>query len=176
MRFSYSSRAIVALTFAATLAGPMVSADPDEVVDDLQSPQDVQAHYDAANRSYVLSWQAPENASANTTYKVYRDGGLLGVSSGLTFTDADLPDLATWTYTITAQSDSVESVPATLVVVDFAILGPNPRLLGRESPIHYETPNIGSPHTCLLIVLGWGPTPPYLFGFDDDCLQDMIGP
>lgn len=172
---------MVAVALLSTLAGP-VQADPLDVLD---SPYDVEGHYDASTNSFVLTWQASPDAPSGTTYNVYRDSDLLGSIAATTFTDAAMPNAATWTYTITAQHGTTESSPAVLMVFDaswaltpWALPLPGQFMMGgpTSSSIEYKTRwgQLGGP--CPLIAIGWGPNPPYLFGVDEDCLEEIIHP
>lgn len=170
----------------AILAAPAVQAEPWDV---LMSPYDAQGQYDATNHSFVLTWQAPANAPNGTTYHVYRDGGLLGIIANATFTDANLPDLATWTYRITAQHDAVESSPATLVIANPAAINSSPPrshmmtygpIIWFKGPfIEYYGPGgaagnlLNETEPCTLIGFGWGPDPPYIAHIDEDCIWEI---
>ena len=157
------------------LAAPTAFADPL-----LQAPSDVQGHYDAVADSFVLSWLDSEGA----TFRVYRDGTLLGTVTEPTFQDANLPDALSWTYQVTMQEEGAESAPATLFVVrpndasnlgsgeGMEVPGPNGPIAKTHGPV---VPG-GLPEYCTITTLGWGPDPPYAFSVDEDCLRDLIGP
>lgn len=184
----WKASASLSLALLALLAPATVQADP---WDELQSPQDAHGTYDAINDSFVLAWQAPDGAPANTTYHVYRDGDLLGILAQPNFTDFALPNTATWTYQITAKYGTLESAPVTLVVVNsgaisshaphhrMMMFGPFVQIQGQSmyyygpgAPMIWPLGNETDP--CNIIVVG-GTEPPFLFSIDWACFWDLVG-
>ena len=60
----------------------------------------------------TLAWAASATA---TSYKVYRDGVLVGTVTDATFTDTGLIDATTYLYTVTALNGAAASAPSTAV-------------------------------------------------------------
>ena len=63
------------------------------------------------NQEVALQWQPVPNA---TSYNVYRDGILIDSTTSTSFTQTDLTNGQTYTYTITAVNADGESLPATV--------------------------------------------------------------
>jgi fibronectin type 3 domain-containing protein len=64
------------------------------------------------NAQIVLSWTASANAQS---YRVYRNGALVGSPTGTTFTDTGLVNGTAYSYTITAVNGSATSAASTAV-------------------------------------------------------------
>ena len=85
--------------------------------------------------SLSLAWDAAEGA---TSYKLYRDGGLLATLTGTTYTDTDVSPNSSYTYTVSGVNSEGEGDPAELtastsegyvvqiIEISGAVLTPNP--------------------------------------------------
>jgi len=71
-----------------------------------------------------LAWTAPANGPRVLVYyQVYRDGSMIGSTTGLTYTDAGLGN-GSYSYYVTAVYDNGESLPSNIVVLEVEILYP----------------------------------------------------
>ena len=64
----------------------------------------------------VLQWEA---ATMAESYKIYRDGELLGHSSGTDFVDYTATPQQSYHYTVTGRTAFIESNPSNVVYVDW---------------------------------------------------------
>ena len=63
-----------------------------------------------------LQWNAPSGSGTTTGYRVYRDGTLVGSPTDTTFTDPGLASGQSYSYTVSAVTDGVETAKAGPVV------------------------------------------------------------
>ncbi|MHB1262563.1 MAG: hypothetical protein ACYC2H_12705 [Thermoplasmatota archaeon] len=111
-----SSMPVLALLLIVAM--PLAAADVP-----VAPPMDLQAS--AVPEGVQLTWSAPIDASAATTYSVYVDGILVQAGiEGLSFLDTSTSSSAT-VYAVTAVSAVGESVPALTTFTTCIVIDPN---------------------------------------------------
>ena len=86
----------------------------------------------------ILQWQ---KATMAESYNIYRDGQLIGHSSGTAFTDHEANSQHSYRYTVTGRTNYVESNPSNIVYVDWTTDVSED--LDNQSVILYPNPTNG---------------------------------
>lgn len=126
---------------------------------DANPPSEVQAAYDEATGIVALTW-----TGTGDSYRVYRNGELLGTTTTTAFQDPS--PLTASTYTITSWNDEVESAPSPPVAVLILPTTPLDESIAFGPRAYYGVVVLNQ-RMCEAV--GLSGTPPYP-GINWDCL------
>ncbi|MGZ6953201.1 MAG: fibronectin type III domain-containing protein [Acidimicrobiia bacterium] len=92
----------------------------------------------------ALAWDAPTGAGVTTGYRIYRGGSLMGSPTATSFTDTGVPAGRTYTYSVSAITNGVETATVAVNATTTDTVGPTP-------PTGLAAPTVAADH----VVLTW---------------------